>query len=332
MQNGVFITACLIVVALSGCGDDGPTDLPQNSPPASVTDLAAAAAGDSSITLAWNAPADPGKIASVASYDLRFSTSAITDGTWDGATPATGEPDPGEAGAGETVTVAGLSLGTEYFFALKSSDDKNEWSGLSNVAAAATDSVDDCLIAYWTLVNDSTDRTGGNDPLHLLRAPFENGGIYCSGLSLSDDGVNGYGAWSSTMESLDFSAFTIRARFQPEEYYQDKSRPVFVGGDLFRWFGYRLETDSTVTLMYNGGAVKTSTVRYTTGVWQVGTITYDGTTARLYLDDVLACEIAITLDHGENRNVSTTNNSSGNAFKGWISRLRVYDGVVTPGG
>ncbi|MBN1825494.1 MAG: hypothetical protein JW958_04445 [Candidatus Eisenbacteria bacterium] len=325
--------AWLIVTALpiAGCGggDDGPTGGGGDTTgPAAVADLSAASAGDSSITLVWTTPADPAKTFDVSRYDLRYSSATITTGNWDTADTLSGEPIPGAPGEPETLTVAGLDLGASYFFALRSEDAAGNLSDLSNPLAAATDSIDDRLIAYYPLVENAGDVTGFHGPMSLYNTPFQEAGIYCNGVYL--DGINEGGCHAgTTIDSLDFAAFTISARFKPAAAGPG-SHPVFVGGDLWRWMSFRLEPDSTVSLMVNGGVVQRSSARYTPGAWHEGRITYDGQTARLYLDDGLACERDAVLDHGNDRGLGISNSSHGTVFQGIFGRMKIYDGVVAP--
>ena len=115
----VLLPALILLFAACGDDDDGPTGGDATAPSA-VTDLAAIAAGDSSITLTWTTPDDPSKTSSVSRYDLRYSLSAITDANWDAADTLAGEPVPGAPGVAETLAVAGLDLGTTDHFALRS--------------------------------------------------------------------------------------------------------------------------------------------------------------------------------------------------------------------
>ena len=71
-------------------------------------------------------------------YDLRYSTSAITDESWKDAVPVSGIPTPLPAGSTQTITVSGLNPGTMYYFALKAMDEAALFSPLSNVATATT--------------------------------------------------------------------------------------------------------------------------------------------------------------------------------------------------
>jgi hypothetical protein len=106
--------------------------------PADTTDLAAGNATASTIKITWTAPGDDGSTGTADSYDVRYSTSAITAGNWSSATTVTGEPTPSVAGSSESYTVTGLTAETTYHFALKTSDEAANESGLSNVPSLAT--------------------------------------------------------------------------------------------------------------------------------------------------------------------------------------------------
>jgi len=105
--------------------------------PADVSDLSAASgASVGTIDLSWTAPGDDSVTGTATTYDVRYSTSTINSGTWATDTEATGEPSPSIASTAETMTVSGLTKGITYYFAIKTSDEVPNESGLSNVANA----------------------------------------------------------------------------------------------------------------------------------------------------------------------------------------------------
>jgi hypothetical protein len=108
------------------------------TPPATITDLAASNATSWSVKLTWTAPGDDGVLGTATSYDVRYSTSSIDEGNWAVATRATGEPAPQSPGSAETFTVTGLTAATQYYFAIKTSDEIPNVSALSNVVTATT--------------------------------------------------------------------------------------------------------------------------------------------------------------------------------------------------
>ena len=77
--------------------------------PAAVSNLATSSPTGTSITLTWTAPGDNGSTGTAASYDIRYSTSTITDANWASATQVTGEPAPAAAGTNQNMIVSGLS-------------------------------------------------------------------------------------------------------------------------------------------------------------------------------------------------------------------------------
>ena len=84
-----------------------------------MSNLATSNPTSSSITLTWTAPGDDGSTGTATTYDIRYSTSAITEGNWASATQVTGEPTPAAAGTNQTMVVSGLSPSTTYYFAIK---------------------------------------------------------------------------------------------------------------------------------------------------------------------------------------------------------------------
>lgn len=108
------------------------------TPPAAIINLAATALTTSSVSLSWTAPGDDGAAGTATEYDLRSSVLTISAGNFDTATVVYGEPTPTAAGGTQTMTVNGLSAGTTYSFAMKTSDEVPNTSALSNVAQATT--------------------------------------------------------------------------------------------------------------------------------------------------------------------------------------------------
>ncbi len=106
--------------------------------PAPITDLTHSDVTATSITLSWTASGDDEDEGTAASYDVRYSTSSITEGNWDSATEATGEPIPSSAGSVENMTVSGLLAETSYYFAIKVSDEAQNESDILNSYEVST--------------------------------------------------------------------------------------------------------------------------------------------------------------------------------------------------
>ncbi len=109
------------------------------APPVPITDLTVNRSGydttllTSWISLNWTAPGDDGNVGTASEYDVRYSTSPITEDNWSDAIQCEGEPTPKPAGSRETFKITGLARGTIYYFALKTADEVPNWAALSNV-------------------------------------------------------------------------------------------------------------------------------------------------------------------------------------------------------
>jgi subtilisin family serine protease len=129
-------------------------------PPAEVTDLAVIGSAPSSVTLVWTATGDDGSTGTASSYDVRYSTSFISDANWGTAAQAVGEPNPQTPSSMETYTVPGLSSDITYYFALKVKDNVGNESGLSNVVEGSTGPDDFAPIVTITSPADGSEVSG----------------------------------------------------------------------------------------------------------------------------------------------------------------------------
>ncbi|MBU1102668.1 hypothetical protein KJ853_03385 [Patescibacteria group bacterium] len=134
--------------------------------PSPINTLSATALTARTVRLNWTATGDDGSAGTAASYDIRYSTSAITAANFASATQVSGAPAPQISGSAETMTVAGLSGNTTYYFAIKASDESANISSISNVANAITYKTADLnnngivnaqdfsiLMSYWGSTN-----------------------------------------------------------------------------------------------------------------------------------------------------------------------------------
>ena len=111
---------------------------PEEDAPAAVADLQIIDLTDTTVTLIWTATGDDGEVGTASTYDMRYSTSTITDANWNSATQVNGEPQPQVAGSLESFTVTGLEQEVTYFFAIMVADEIPNWSSLSNIVSATT--------------------------------------------------------------------------------------------------------------------------------------------------------------------------------------------------
>ncbi len=89
------------------------------------------------VALSWTAPGDDGRVGTATAYDLRWSTSPITEQNFAAADALTA-PAPTAGGTRQSVTLAGFPHESTLYFALKARDEKPNVSALSNVARVRT--------------------------------------------------------------------------------------------------------------------------------------------------------------------------------------------------
>lgn len=113
--------------------------LTESTPPAVIAGLTVDNVTGSSVRLNWVAPGDDGNSGTATTYDIRYSTSPISNETqWNNATQLSNEPTPLVAGTAQSFTVSGLEIETTYYFAIKAADEVPNWSGMSNVVNVTT--------------------------------------------------------------------------------------------------------------------------------------------------------------------------------------------------
>ena len=157
--------------------------------PLSVSNLAVSNATLNSVLLGWVAPGDDGNTGTATSYDIRYSTSLITNANWTTATQITSEPSPLIAGTVQSMTVSGLSSNTTYYFAIKTSDEVPNVSDLSNVPSGATLSQASLLSVNTTLAD--VDPTNNRRVIGITIANTGTANIVLSQMSVSWTGVAG---------------------------------------------------------------------------------------------------------------------------------------------
>lgn len=135
-----LLLACTLVVVLclSGCSSKGTDDVVEDDgrAPSTVTDLAVVSFTDNSVTLTWTASGDDSTSGTATAYDLRISNASIHYGNFDSATQVSGLPKPKPAGESEQFAVTGLQPDSTYYFALRVTDENDNYEGVSNCVHA----------------------------------------------------------------------------------------------------------------------------------------------------------------------------------------------------
>jgi len=103
--------------------------------PSTVT-LAGTPDGFGSVSLTWTAPGDDGPFGqALGGYDLRRAATPITTLLlFNAAIPIAGEPVPAPAGTPQGMTVAGLTPGADWYFAVRAFDEAANGSAVPSAA------------------------------------------------------------------------------------------------------------------------------------------------------------------------------------------------------
>lgn len=140
LRSAVWVLAALILsLTIGSCSDDNPgTPAQDTHAPDTIVDLSHGTVTTSTVILNWTAPGNDGSEGTATLYDVRYSTSPLSDENWVTASQVLGEPAPALAGTTQTMTVVGLAPDTLYTFGIKTADGVPNWSALSNVIEVHT--------------------------------------------------------------------------------------------------------------------------------------------------------------------------------------------------
>ncbi len=200
-----------------------------------------------SLMLHWTAPGDDGDVGTAASYDLRWSSSPINDGNFNGAsTIAT--PNPSVAGTMASVTAAGFPSEDIVYFALKSSDEVPNVSGLSNVLQLTTPGVPPAPVSAFIALNP----TGISIDLAWLPSgdDGDNGNATIYDIRYSTSPINGL--------NFDAAASVLRPATNPKPAFETHTLGGLANQTTY-YFAIKALDDVGLTSAMNGGAAVTAT-------------------------------------------------------------------------
>jgi len=120
--------------------------------PQAIADLAVVAEWDR-VKLTWTAPYEDyndSMSGNCTEYDIRYSTSTITESNWEYAFQCTNESTPGTPGTTEVFLQTGLNEKQTYYFAIKARDTVwANWDDLSNVASVTVQQPQHDVGDWW---------------------------------------------------------------------------------------------------------------------------------------------------------------------------------------
>ena len=202
------LTASDTLHNISAAGDQVIGEPVDMTAPAAISDLSVTQHTSRTVTIQWTAPGDNGNVGTAASYDLRYSTSIITNSNFDNADQAiTNIPIPDTAGTSQQYTFTGLSPFTTYYFAIKTTDIIGNISDVSNIANQTTDALPTLLTtSVWPKFHRDL-RNSGNTPIlgaqvDSLLWSYQTGNVINSSPSVDETGVIYFGSEDGKIYAL----------------------------------------------------------------------------------------------------------------------------------
>jgi hypothetical protein len=114
----------------------GGNTLPEDTiPPSMVASLVDTEHTKDSVTLRWIATGDDDNRGQATSYDIRYSTSVITEANWEQARQWDNDPVPGISGSVESIRISKLQANTTYYFGIRAIDEAGNISPIAVISA-----------------------------------------------------------------------------------------------------------------------------------------------------------------------------------------------------
>jgi len=104
------------------------------TPSGDIVDLEVTAVTSNSVTLTWTAPGEDYYSGTAYLYEIRYSGVRSDLESWSGGVVVSSVPHPDTAGTIQTKVVTGLTEDSTYYFAVRTQDNSENWSGVSNIA------------------------------------------------------------------------------------------------------------------------------------------------------------------------------------------------------
>lgn len=199
---------------------------PDVVPPTPITNLSVTNPTSNGLTLNWTAPSDT-SVGGVTRYDVRMSTSPITDTTtFAAATPVTYTGAPDTAGSPQQLVVSGLTPNTPYYFNVRSRDTWGNWSNLSNAGNGTTLQAPLALVTPNSITKNLASGGEVSDTIHI-----RNSATFPSTLDYSVAFNN------NTFPEGKYSVQIIPSKNESEVVSDNKENPLVVYGQSIEGSG-----------------------------------------------------------------------------------------------
>jgi hypothetical protein len=190
------------------------------------------------------------------------------------------------------------------------------------------------LFAYYALENNTDDSSGNGHDGVAVGDPVYVEGPANMGMAMEFDGAGGQYVDLGTLHPSRTGAFSVSlwARWNgPSGFWQGLmgKRNSWAAADMVWDLEISLENDTLYVHRHSGETVAMDPL--VEGEWTHVAATYDGTTARLYRDGVLASSGPFTLGPKKDAALvfGAVEADGGNPFNGALDEVRIYDDVLT---
>lgn len=179
------------------------------------------------------------------------------------------------------------------------------------------------VVAHYMLMTDTKEAEGRAAPMELDNAPFvtTGQGVICAGVYSGPDK-----SIASTKDlPIDHHSFSIKFRFSISELPQI-TMPVMFLSRRNRIIGFQITSNGTVSMLYNNSIVVNGALSASIDKEHEGEIIYNYQTGtgKVLIDNKESASASFSIDTPSDREITTVNYSTGTAFKGIISDIRVY--------
>lgn len=194
------------------------------------------------------------------------------------------------------------------------------------------------LLAHYPLLNNAAEKSNRAQTAQLVNAPFTSDGIYLAGNYGSYDANDTQGNLASFhIPNFNLQDFAVAVKFKTVESnsYSETLNILSLSRGCRHLNIYTNSNDQLGLQLNNGDITEYSEIYTHPEQWYKILCSYQASsqTTKLYVNGSLVLTMKGRIDDthcGSANDFSTTDFSNGNAFKGYLKDLKVYNRAITP--